>query len=214
MKLLVFALTPPPHHGQSYMVKLMLDGFGGDQRQGGTAGDPGLVQCYHVNARFASGPDDMGTFRLGKGIQVLRYALEALWCRVRHGVNVLYYIPAMPMKAPVIRDVVLLTLLRPFFSKTVFHWHAAGLGAWLESDEACPVLARVARVVLHKADLAITPAEFNLPDARKFAPRISLSVPNGIPDPCPEFEGTVAPRRRERARLFRAGQRGAGANVP
>src|SRR5712671_6997716 len=33
MKLLVFAHTPPPHHGQSYMVKLMLDGFGGDQRQ-------------------------------------------------------------------------------------------------------------------------------------------------------------------------------------
>jgi hypothetical protein len=30
MKLLVFAHTPPPHHGQSYMVKLMLDGFGGD----------------------------------------------------------------------------------------------------------------------------------------------------------------------------------------
>jgi len=25
MKLLVFAPQPPPHHGQSYMVKLMLD---------------------------------------------------------------------------------------------------------------------------------------------------------------------------------------------
>jgi glycosyltransferase involved in cell wall biosynthesis len=32
MKLLVFAHTPPPHHGQSYMVQLMLAGFGGDQR--------------------------------------------------------------------------------------------------------------------------------------------------------------------------------------
>ena len=27
MKLLVFAHTPPPHHGQSYSVKLMLEGF-------------------------------------------------------------------------------------------------------------------------------------------------------------------------------------------
>ncbi len=35
MKLLVFAHTPPPHHGQSYMVKLMLDGFGGDVRRRG-----------------------------------------------------------------------------------------------------------------------------------------------------------------------------------
>ncbi len=25
MKLLVFAHTPPPHHGQSYMVQLMLN---------------------------------------------------------------------------------------------------------------------------------------------------------------------------------------------
>ena len=33
MKLLVFAHTPPPHHGQSYMVQLMLDGFGGDARR-------------------------------------------------------------------------------------------------------------------------------------------------------------------------------------
>ncbi len=33
MKLLVFAHTPPPHHGQSYMVQLMLEGFGGDVRK-------------------------------------------------------------------------------------------------------------------------------------------------------------------------------------
>ena len=30
MKLLIFAHTPPPHHGQSYMVQLMLAGFGGN----------------------------------------------------------------------------------------------------------------------------------------------------------------------------------------
>ena len=33
MKLLVFAHVPPPHHGQSYMVQLMLNGFGGDCRK-------------------------------------------------------------------------------------------------------------------------------------------------------------------------------------
>jgi hypothetical protein len=33
MKLLLFAHVPPPHHGQSYMVKLILDGIGGDQRK-------------------------------------------------------------------------------------------------------------------------------------------------------------------------------------
>jgi len=33
MKLLVYAHTPPPHHGQSYMVQLMVHGFGGDHRR-------------------------------------------------------------------------------------------------------------------------------------------------------------------------------------
>ena len=54
MKLLVFAHTPPPHHGQSYMVKLMLDGFGDDWHQR-RAKSPGAfgIECYHVNARFS-----------------------------------------------------------------------------------------------------------------------------------------------------------------
>src|SRR5882757_8260343 len=51
MKLLVFAHTPPPHHGQSYMVQLMLAGFGGDaRRKKGAAASPYGVECYHVNA--------------------------------------------------------------------------------------------------------------------------------------------------------------------
>jgi len=62
MKLLVFAHTPPPHHGQSYMVKLMLDGLGGDHR--GLAKAPeearaaldqpaAHIECYHVNAQLS-----------------------------------------------------------------------------------------------------------------------------------------------------------------
>ncbi len=60
MKLLVFAHTPPPHHGQSYMVKLMLEGFGGDRRRqkGKLPGTFG-IECYHVNARFSKSLEDV-----------------------------------------------------------------------------------------------------------------------------------------------------------
>lgn len=56
MKLLVFAHTPPPHHGQSYMVQLMLEGLGGDRRKQGRSSPPNPgaergIECYHVNAR-------------------------------------------------------------------------------------------------------------------------------------------------------------------
>src|SRR5277367_6153920 len=49
MKLVVFAHTPPPHRGQSYMVQLMLEGFGGDARKKKSAAPHPLgIECYHV----------------------------------------------------------------------------------------------------------------------------------------------------------------------
>ena len=88
MKLLVFAFVPPPHHGQSAMVKLMLDGFGGDQRKNPKRAQSTLpIQCYHVDARFATDMKDMGSFRLGKAFRLIRYIAEALWCRFRYGAD-------------------------------------------------------------------------------------------------------------------------------
>ena len=55
MKLLVFAHVPPPHHGQSYMVRLMLNGFGGDRREKKDRtqdSSPFGIECYHVNAQL------------------------------------------------------------------------------------------------------------------------------------------------------------------
>ena len=101
MKLLVFAHTPPPHHGQSYMVQLMLGGFGGDCRRraagrAATGGPPAIfgVECYHVNARLSQKLEDIGDLRLGKFILLLGYCLQAIWCRFRHDVDVFYYVPA------------------------------------------------------------------------------------------------------------------------
>jgi len=58
MKLLVFAPTPPPLHGQAYLVQPMLTGLGGDHRghrqapvPRNPAGDVYGIECYHVNAR-------------------------------------------------------------------------------------------------------------------------------------------------------------------
>src|SRR5205823_968373 len=73
MKLLVFAHTPPPHHGQSYMVQLMLEGLGGDHRTRkgrAEAAKSGAarygVECYHVNARLSKKLEDIGDLRIGK----------------------------------------------------------------------------------------------------------------------------------------------------
>jgi len=75
MKLVVFAHKPPPLHGQSYMVQLMLEGFGGDRRKTHRAnnGAERGIECYHVNARLSKELEDIGDLRVGKFILLLRY---------------------------------------------------------------------------------------------------------------------------------------------
>ena len=120
MKLLVFAHTPPPHHGQSYMVQLMLEGFGGDARRQTSAAPPALgIECYHVNARFSRGLADIGEFQGAKIFLIFWFCLQAAWLRVRYGVKHFYYVPAPGKRVALYRDWLIMFLCRPLF-KTVW----------------------------------------------------------------------------------------------
>jgi glycosyltransferase involved in cell wall biosynthesis len=208
MKLVVFAHTPPPHHGQSYMVKLLLDGFGGDCRQPKEKSPDGYgIECYHVNARFSKTLEDVGEFRGGKIFLILYYCLQALWCRFRHGVTTLYYVPAPGKSVAVYRDWLVMLICRPFFRKIILHWHAAGLAKWLETS--VQIRSRAITYRLFKpVDLSIVLSRFNFADAEKLLSHQVRVVNNGIPDPCPDFETSILPQRRDRfagrARIFAA----------
>jgi glycosyltransferase involved in cell wall biosynthesis len=209
MKLLVFAHTPPPHHGQSYMVQLMLEGFGGDQRDrpnrkraktpefsGKENGNYG-VECYHVNARLSQKLEDIGDFRIGKFFFLLSYCLQAIWCRIRYGVSNFYYIPAPGKRSALYRDWVVMFICRCFFRRVILHWHAAGLAKWLET--AVQIRSRAITYRLMKqVDLSIVLSRYNQADAEKLFSRQIRVVNNGIPDPCPEFTHDVLPRRKAR----------------
>ena len=223
MKLLVFAHTPPPHHGQSYMVQLMLKGFGGDRRkpnrqaegnsgQGGNASastvspSPFGIECYHVNARLSQNLEDIGDFRVGKFVLLLGYCLQAIWCRFRYGVANFYYVPAPGKHVALYRDWLVMFICRPFFKRIILHWHAAGLAKWLETS----VQIRTRAATYHafkKPALSIVISKYNVADAEKLLSRRIRRVNYGIPDPCPDFEQTVLPRRRARfaarTKLFR-----------
>lgn len=205
MKLLVFAHTPPPHHGQSYMVQLMLQGFGGDRRRrsSGTQTHPLGIECYHVNARVSKDLQDIGEFRPGKLLLLLGYCLQALWIRFRYGVENFYYVPAPGKYSALYRDWLVMTLCRPFFKRLILHWHAAGLGRWLETVAHMPARVWTWRA-FRNADLFVVLSRFNRGDVQKFWPQRVAVVPNGIPDPCPQFESKVLPRRRARLAVRRA----------
>ena len=210
MKLLVFAHTPPPHHGQSYMVRLMLDGFGGDQRQppGSAAGSPHDVTCYHVNARVSKELEDIGDFQLSKLFLLFAFCLQAIWCRYRYGVTTLYYIPAPGKHSALYRDWLVMFLCRPFYKRIILHWHAAGLAKWLETSMQFRARAFTYER-MKDADLSIVLSKYNRADAEKLFPKQISVVSNGIPDPCPEFERDILPRRKARfaaRRRLSAGQ--------
>ena len=211
MKLRVFAHTPPPHHGQSYMVELMLQNFGGDHRA--RPGPPGArspaadsgrhgIECYHVNARFSRSLEDIGEFQGTKLLLILWYCLAAIWCRFRYGVTDFYYVPAPGKRVAVYRDWLVLCLCRPFFKRLILHWHAAGLAKWLET---C-VQMRTRSLTYHwfkHADLSIVISNYNLADAEKLRAQTVRVVGNGIPDPCPDYAIRVLPRRRARLAVRR-----------
>lgn len=207
MKLLVFAHVPPPHHGQSYMVQLMLNGFGGDQRTRNRkfvprnpAGDIYGIECYHVNNRLSKHLEDIGEFRGGKLLVLLAHCLEAIWCRYRYGVTNCYYIPAPGKKSALYRDWLVMFVCRPFFKTLILHWHAAGLAKWLETSEQIRTRSLTYRGA-KSADLSIVLSRYNLADADKLLPKRVRVVSNGIPDPCPDFANAILPRRKIRYAL-------------
>jgi glycosyltransferase involved in cell wall biosynthesis len=200
MKLLVFAHTPPPHHGQSYMVRLMLDGFGGDQRgrpPAPSTQSPHGLACYHVNARVSKELEDIGDFRLGKLVLLFGYCFEAIWCRFRYGVQTLYYIPAPGKPSALYRDWVVMFLCRPFYKRIVLHWHAAGLAKWLETSTRYRARAFTYNR-LKDVDMSIVLSKYNRADAEKLFPKNIAVVSNGIPDPCPDFDKQLLPGRKAR----------------
>ena len=200
MKLLVFAHTPPPHHGQSYMVQLMLEGFGGDHRRKVSKNEPGSefgIECYHVNARLSQGIHEIGGFQPRKLFALIGYCLEAIWCRFRYGVSNFYYVPAPGQRGALYRDCLVMLVCRPFFRRIIYHWHAAGLTAWLQTSNL-PAVRWVAGRLLGRPDLSIVLSKFNFGDGEKLNSRQTRMVHNGIPDACPDFGGYVWSRRQAR----------------
>ena len=187
------------------MVELMLQNFGGDCRAPARPASPGTpygIQCYHVNARFSRSLEDVGEFQGVKILLIIWYCLTAIWCRFRYGVTDFYYVPAPGKRVAVYRDWLVMFLCRPFFKRLILHWHAAGLGKWLET---C-VQMRTRSLTYHwfkHADLSIVISNYNVADAEKLRAQTVRVVSNGIPDPCQDYATRVLPRRQARLAIRR-----------
>ena len=216
MKLLVFAHVPPPFQGECHAVQLLLDNLGGDRRKqktdrAGAPANPFDIECYHVNASCSRSPDGDGRFPGGNPFWILFHCLQAIWCRFRYGVTDFYYVPAPGNPAALHRDWLVMLLCRPFFKRVILHWRAAGLARWLETVASIHTRSFTYQR-MKNADLSIVLSEANRRDAEKLTARRIAVVGGGLPDPCPQFEREILPRRRSRTALFQKLM--AGGRVP
>jgi glycosyltransferase involved in cell wall biosynthesis len=184
MKLLIFADTTHPSQGVSHMIKFMLQGLKNNPK----------IQLYHVNTKFSSGAHDIGRAKFGKLLLLLKYLTHAAWLRIIHRINYFYYVPAPTKHTVMLRDIVVMLFCRFFFFKRILHWHSLGLGQWV-TENSHSKFARLMHWLLSNAELSISLTEYGRADAAVFSAKHTVVVPNGIPDPCPDFALTLLPSR-------------------
>ena len=186
------------------MVKLMLDGLQASASEGRGASNG--LQLFHIDAKLSSNLEVIGKFQWSKLFLLLKYCAEAYFHRFVHRGDAFYYVPAPGLRPALYRDWIVMFFCRPIFKKIIFHWHAVGLGEWLEK-KAKPWEKRITQRLLGNVDLSILHSEFGRTDATRLSPRKIDLVPNGIPDPCPLFTESVLPERQRRFRQRREGER-------
>jgi glycosyltransferase involved in cell wall biosynthesis len=201
IRILVFAHVPPPHHGQSAMVKLMLDGLGAPEFRD-------RLELFHVDARFSDRMTDIGSGSATKLWRAVKFAAQAIRLRFRHGIEVLYYIPAPPKPSAMVRDWIVMALCRPFFPGLILHWHAVGLGEWTQEHKTggrliTKLAARLNVLFLGHSRLSLPLTEWGRGDVAPFRPHRVAVVGNGIADPCPDFDQALLPVRRQRQQELR-----------
>ena len=167
-KILVVGITPPPYGGQAMMTQRLIDTEFKE------------LKLYHVRMSFSKSMASVGNFEVWKLVHMVVVVAKAIYCRFRHRIPCLYYMPGGSTFTPVARDIFILFFLRPIFRRTIFHFRAAGVSEVVERQ---PVLLRgLARFVYRRPDLAIQLSSLNPEDGKYFGAKRTVVVPNGLED--------------------------------
>jgi glycosyltransferase involved in cell wall biosynthesis len=204
MRLMIYAQAPPPLHGQSIMVQYLVDGL---RKEGeldlasdtAPTSDPSVKIAYiHVNAQISDNLNDIGRWSVRKLLRVFGFVFKAIAMRFRHRLDTFYFVPAPPKRGAIWRDWCVLFFCRPFYPKVVFHWHCIGQPEFLESKLTAPE-RWLTRWFYRDVTLSIALSNYSREEASYFEPLHDVVVPNGLPDPCPDFDAKVWPERQRRA---------------
>jgi glycosyltransferase involved in cell wall biosynthesis len=149
------------------------------------------IEVHHVNLPLSRDSSDIGSWRLGKLSVVWRAIRQVRTLIRRHGPMTLYYVPAPGKRSALYRDILLMMGCRGCCERLVLHWHASGLGGWLQR-QARPWERALAHRALGRADLSLVLGEALKDDAAMLHPLRTAVIRNGIADPCPHPQSRPA----------------------
>lgn len=138
------------------------------------------LRLHHVRMGFSDEMDEVGRFQIKKLARLIGVIAQTWLVTLRSGAKIMYYPPAGPDRVPFYRDVVILTLIRPLFRHTIFHFHASGISNLYATLP--PWLQRLFVLAYQNPDLTIVTNTLGPPDASFLKARRSVTIPNGIPD--------------------------------
>ena len=160
------------------------------------------LECDLVYFQFSDEPESIGKPKFGKVLRIARTLFSAVCIRYRRWSKIAYYVPAPPRWIPLFRDWLILPIIRALYPSIILHWHAVGLGQlylrWKEAGLRGTIARALCDACYGRAHLSIALSHRTGPDAATFAPKTIAIIPNGIPDPCPDFLARLLPQREMR----------------
>ena len=136
-----------------------------------------------IDIQLQSNLGDSGVMGAGKVLGLLKILLfRVLPLLFGRAHDILYYCPSGPSRFGVMKDILILPILRAKTSRTVFRYHATG-GPQYALDHG-GLLRRLGLWVYDRPDVAIRLAEGLTPDDPSVINALEVRiVPNGIEDP-------------------------------
>lgn len=171
--LLVVGQTPPPFMGQAIMINRLVNAKFND------------IRILHVRMSFSERFDEIGKSSWKKIIHIFHLIYRIWRIRLSHKKIIFYYPPAGPNLTPIIRDMMLLSCTRFLFSKTIYHFRAAGISEYLKSKNR--IFQGIAKLVYGKPALAIQLSQLNPEDGIYFSAKEIKYIPNGMEDEAKKY---------------------------
>jgi len=113
--ILVIGQTPPPIGGQAIMVERLMNGEYND------------CELILNRMNFSKQLNESGKFSLKKIFHLFSIINKSFYHRFFNNAKFLIYHPGGPNKKSLIKDIIILLILRPFFNKIVLYFHAGGI---------------------------------------------------------------------------------------